>query len=462
MDLIRKLIERRKALMTELETMNTTEEGDIRALTAEDDELFKAKAAEVRQLDERIEELRDAEVREAAAAKFAVPLGTVAVGDGVVHEPNPVYRRGDHSTSFFKDLAAFQLNTNIGTLTLSEAKGRLAASQETRAGDMTTVAGAGGEMAPPLWQVEDFVALARAGRVTADLCQNEVLPSGVSSINLPKVASGVTVAVQATQNSALSDTAMTTTSVSSGITTVGGKQIVSMQLLQQSGIPFDKVILQDLAKAYAVQVDTQVLYGTNANGQLRGLVGVANNSAFTSATPAVASVTNANSLYYTLTKAAAAVQAGIFEPANAIVMHPNRWAWILGAVDSSARPFVIPQGGNFNPVGTHRRSGRSGRCRLLRVIPRLHRPEHLGHSERGHEPGRDLHPAYRPVVALRVAGAVREFRRNIRGQRLGPVPRPRVPGVHPAPLLRRRAVATRYWAGRPVAVPPTTTKEHSP
>jgi HK97 family phage major capsid protein len=352
MDLIRKLIERRKALKTELETMNTTEEGDIRALTAEDDELFKAKAAEVRQLDERIEELRDAEVREAAAAKFAVPLGTVAVGDGVVHEPNPVYRRGDNSTSFFKDLAAFQLNTNIGTLTLSEARTRLAASQETRAGDMTTVAGAGGEMAPPLWQVEDFVALARAGRVTADLCQNEVLPSGVSSINLPKVASGVTVAVQATQNSALSDTAMTTTSVSSGITTVGGKQIVSMQLLQQSGIPFDKVILQDLAKAYAVQVDTQVLYGTNANGQLRGLVGVAANSAFTSATPAVASVTNANSLYYTLTKAAAAVQAGIFEPANAIVMHPNRWAWILGAVDSSARPFVIPQGGNFNPVGT--------------------------------------------------------------------------------------------------------------
>jgi HK97 family phage major capsid protein len=158
--------------------------------------------------------------------------------------------------------------------------------------------------------------------------------------------------VQATQNSALSDTAMTTTSVSTGITTVGGKQIVSMQLLQQSGIPFDQVILQDLAKAYAVQVDTQVLYGTNANGQVLGLVGAATNTAFTSATPAPASVTNANSLYYTIAKAAAAVQTGIYEPANAIVMTPARWAWIVGSVDTAGRPLVIPNGANFNPLGT--------------------------------------------------------------------------------------------------------------
>jgi HK97 family phage major capsid protein len=354
MDLIKQLLERRKALKTELENLNTTPEGELRTdLSEDDDKLFKAKAAEIRSIDERVEELRDAESREAAAAKHTVETGTTETRVAVVSEPNPVYRKGDPaSPSFFRDLAAFQLNTNIGTVTLSEARGRLSAAQETRAGDMTSVAGAGGEFAPPLWQVEDFIALARGGRVTADLCQTETLPAGVSSINLPKVATGVTAAVQATQNSALSDTAMTTTSVSSGITTVGGKQIVSMQLLQQSGIPFDRVILQDLAKAYAVQVDTQVLYGTNANGQVRGLVGVAANTAFTTASPAPASVTNANSLYYTVAKAAAAVQTTLFEPANAIVMTPARWAWILGAVDVNARPFVVPNGNNFNPLGT--------------------------------------------------------------------------------------------------------------
>ena len=352
-ELILKLIERRKALKTELENANTTPEGELRELTPEEEETFKAKAAELRALDERIEELREAEVREQRSAASHVETGTTETTVAVVNEPNPVYRKGDTaSPSFFRDLATAQLSNAALGVPIAEARDRLAKSQETRAGDMTSVAGAGGEFAPPAWYIADFIALARAGRVTADLCQKQTLPSGVSSINLPKVASGATAAVQQTQNSALSDTAMTTTSVSSGITTIGGKQIISMQLLQQSGIPFDQVILQDLAKAYAVQVDSQVLYGTNANGQVRGLVGFATNTAFTSASPAPASVTNANSLYYTVQKAAAAVQTGIFEPANAIVMHPTRWAWILGAVDANSRPFVVPQGASFNPLGT--------------------------------------------------------------------------------------------------------------
>ncbi len=352
MSVLADLNERRKTLATEIEAEAkvTDESGEIRSMTDDEKTAWNAKVADLKALDERIGELQDAEKREAAAANHRVELGIVEPRATVTDEPNPVYRRDDVNTSFFRDLAAMQLNRDLGG-SLDAARERLVKSQETRAGDMTSVAGAGGEFAPPLWQVEDFAALARAGRVTADLCQNETLPSGVSSINLPKVSSGVTVAVQQTQNSALSDTAMTTTSVSTGITTVGGKQIISMQLLQQSGIPFDRVILQDLAKAYAVQVDTQVLYGTNANGQVRGLVGFATNNAFTSAAPAPASVTNANSLYYVVQKAAAAIATTIYEPANAVIMHPNRWAWVAGAVDTTGRPFVIPNGANFNPLG---------------------------------------------------------------------------------------------------------------
>lgn len=358
MSVLTDLTERRKVLKSQIddEAVVRDEDGEIRSMTDDEAVAWTKKVDELKKLDTHIEELRDAEVREAAANKHHLEVGTAEVENRattqVTSEPNPVYRK-DQPTgpSFFRDLAALQTsNAALGNIT--EARERLVRSQETRAGDMTTVAGAGGEFAPPLWLVEDFVALARAGRVTADLVQHDTLPSGVSSINLPKVASGVTVAVQQTQNSALSDTAMTTTSVSSGITTVGGKQIVSMQLLQQSGIPFDRVILSDLAKAYAVQVDSQVLYGTNANGQVRGLVGVANNTAFTSASPAPASVTNANSLYYATTKAAAAMQTTTYMVPDAIVMHPVRWAWILGAVDANSRPFVIPNGGSFNPLGT--------------------------------------------------------------------------------------------------------------
>jgi HK97 family phage major capsid protein len=347
--MLEKLKQRRSAIKAELEALVDAAEGEARSLTADEDVIYTEKLAEMRKLDGRIAELQESELAEARAAAHHVEAGTdkVEARFSVTAEPNPVYRQDDASTSFFRDLATAQ----TGRGDVIGARERLARSQETRAGDLTSVAGAGGEFAPPLWQIENFIALARAGRVTADLCRHENLPSGVSSINLPKVATGAATGVQATQNSALTDTAMTTTSVSSGITTVGGKQIVSMQLLQQSGIPFDRVILQDLARAYAVNVDQQVLYGTNANGQVRGLVGVATNNAFTTASPAPASVTNANSLYYVVSKAAAAIQTTLFEPADSIVMHPNRWAWILGSVDANSRPLVIPAGPQFNGLG---------------------------------------------------------------------------------------------------------------
>lgn len=342
--LIAALQEARDAKQAELDELLVKPTEEKRNLTEDEDKTFDEIRTELTELDERIDQLTETEKRKAEAAEERKKLGLA-----VVNEPNPVYRRDDSSgPSFFRDLALLNKPSSTG---FEEARARLVASQESRAGDMTTVAGAGGEFAPPLWLVEDFVALARPGRVTADLCNGMTLPAGVSSVNLPKVATGVSVAVQQTQNSAVSDTAMTTTSVSSGITTLAGKQIVSLQLLEQSGIPFDRVVLQDLAKAYAAALDVQVLYGSNSAGQLRGLVGTATNNAFTTATPAPASVTNANSLYYVVSKAAAAIQAAIFEPADAIIMHPARWAWILGSVDANSRPLVIPRGSAFNPVG---------------------------------------------------------------------------------------------------------------
>lgn len=356
MTLLEQMKERREALKKELDAMVQKSLDESRGMTTEEDAEFEAKATELRSADGRIDELIEAEKREQAAAQHVATITTATAS--VRDEPNPVYRKDAKPSdpSYFRDLAADQLgrlDLAPGAVSAREIRERLVRSQETRAGDMTTAAGAGGEFAPPLWLVEDFIALARAGRVTADLCQKDTLPPGVSSLNLPKVSTGTTVAVQATQNSALSDTAMTTTSVSSGITTVGGKQIISMQLLQQSGIPFDRVILEDLALAYATKVDSQVLYGANGSGEVRGLVGFATNNAFTTASPAPASVTNANSLYYIVQKAAAAVQRGRFMPADALVMSPERWAWILGSVDANARPYVIPDGNSYNPLGTN-------------------------------------------------------------------------------------------------------------
>jgi len=60
-----------------------------------------------------IAQLVEVEIREAATAttfrETAAATETVAHGDGVRNEPNPVYRRDRLDTSYFKDLAAATL-----------------------------------------------------------------------------------------------------------------------------------------------------------------------------------------------------------------------------------------------------------------------------------------------------------------------------------------------------------------
>jgi HK97 family phage major capsid protein len=370
-ELIKKLRERRAAIKATLDGMIRDEAGELRDLSEAEDAAFKVQVNDLRAVDDRIDELVQADMREklAASAYVAPTSAKTTATVAVTNEPNPVYRKNDnHGPSFFKDLMTFQLNLPAQ----GEARSRLAASQETRVSDMTTVAGAGGEFAPPLWLVGDFVALARPGRVAADLSgvKND-LPSGVSSINLPKVSAGATVAVQATQNTAGSDTAMTTTSVTSGITTLIGKQVISMQLLQQSGIPFDEVILSDLALAYAGALDVQVLTGSGSSGQLRGLKNGASVGAttFTSASPAVTSATSANSFYNKIISAMNSIYTARYLPPDAILMHPQRWSWVLEGLDSQVRPLVVPNGPMFNGIGTDNGPTAQGATGTLLGLP---------------------------------------------------------------------------------------------
>lgn len=300
--------------------------------------------AEIDTLRQRIEGLEKEARDDAAIAKLqsqSLPGTEARVQVG--REANPVYRKDDAEHSYFRDLFNSRHMGDQGAIQ------RLAAAQETRAS--TTVAGAGGEFAPPLWLIEDFVDLARPGRITADLIGAETLPAGVASINIPKISAGASVGVTVTQNTTITETSVTTTSVSSGITEITGKQTVSLALLRQSGTPLDRIILADLAEAYAVMLNTQVITGSAANGQLRGLITAGTAVTFTSTAPAVVSATAANSFYMKVLQAQAAVASGRYLPADTIVMHPRRWAWVLGALDTSNRPLVVPSGAGSNQVG---------------------------------------------------------------------------------------------------------------
>lgn len=303
--------------------------------------------AELVVVEARIADLEAEEVR--AAAERESMKGTRNVGGAKVSDPE-IYAQDKADTSYFRD--QFLATKRGDSAAADRIRRQNAMDQEKRA--LTTVAGAGGEFAPPQWLIDQFVALARPGRAFVDLVGTAPLPSGVSSINLPKVASGVSTAVQNPQNTALSQTDLTTTSLSTGITSVGGLQQVSLQLLEQSGIPFDSIILGDLAASYAVSLDTGALTGAGTSGALRGLDHAAgiNTVAYTSASPAVTSSTLANSFYSKLANAQANVNAVRYMPADTVLMHPRRWAWVSTALDSSNRPLIVPAAVAMNPIGS--------------------------------------------------------------------------------------------------------------
>jgi HK97 family phage major capsid protein len=332
---------------------------------------FAAGIEELEATDARIEELEGQDAREGRAAAHRVEMNPRGSGPVfTTNEASPYqdpHEVGASAPSFIRDMRDARMGNR-------EAADRLSLNQQIRASEnraITTVAGSAGAFAPPAWLVSEFINLARPGRVTADRLNKQALPGGASSINLPKVASGTVVGVQQTQNTQIADTSLTSTSVSSGITTIAGQQILSLQLVAQSPIPIDRMVLADLAFSYAQQIDLQVIAGTGANGQLRGLEHGASvgTTAYTTASPAFVSTTSANSFYNALVRAVNAVATTRYLPAEAIIMTPTRWAWCQEALDTATRPLILTGGASFNAPGISTEATAEGAAGSLLNLP---------------------------------------------------------------------------------------------
>ena len=329
------------------------------------DQLTAARSDES-DLSERLAELTEQESRAAVAAAARAADGPSSGTGGVVDVRNvggaavtdaPVYHRGLTGRSYFRDLARWSIDGDSGARENLVRSARATADElQLRAlGNTNTTGGSGGEFAPPLWLVADYVKLARAGRVTADLMNKSDVPTGVSSVNLPRVITGTNVGLQTTQNTALAQTDMTTGSVGTGFMTLGGKQVVSQQMLDQSEIDFDRVITIDLAADYGRSVGYQVLFGTGTgtsttsgviNGLANAVVPAALQAVYTSASP------TAQGFYSKCAGLIAALVTLRYEQPTVWLMHPRRFYWLIAQVDSQGRPLVVPSGHAMNTLGT--------------------------------------------------------------------------------------------------------------
>jgi HK97 family phage major capsid protein len=360
--------QRQEALVALRSQENITQEAVDTAVSARDEATRAVDAAqsEVTRLEAEIQEEARMDAL-ASQVRDTAPSPRPAGGARVTSEPE-VYRRGGE-VSYFRDLMRAQTRTGTG---VSEAGERLqrnarqfadtvrsAPASETRA--LSTTDGAGGDFVPPLWLINQFIELARPGRVTADLVNGQVLPGGTDTISLPRLATGTAVAQQATQNTAIQNTDATTNSVSAAVVTLAGGQSMAQQLLDQSPINMDEILLEDLASDYAVKADTLVL--TNNATNVVGLF----NAAGTNVNVTATTLTGAGSVWSKLAEAIATIHTSRYMPPTAIVMHPRRWASYLASVDTQNRPLIVPDA--MNPIATSDGVISAGRVGTMQGLP---------------------------------------------------------------------------------------------
>jgi HK97 family phage major capsid protein len=327
-----------------LNTLIDTATTEDRDLTDDEAAQVSAIKADLERRDAQIAEQEALEQRAAAAAEqrarhaAAIPTASIEVT-----RAEATYRP-DGGVSFFRDL----LSAAKGDGEAHERLRRNNAEGEARERrDGTTGATSMGSFIPPIWLVEEMAERARVGRVLAPFMREGGFPS-TNSITIPRITTGSAVAGQAGDNAAVQETDIVTAQLTRPTVTIAGQQDVSIQSLDLSPFPVDRIIFADLEAAYQAELDRQILRGSGTN-ELLGLNQVAgiNTVSYTDASP------TAPELYPKFGDAMQQIHSNRFAPAELASMHPRRWAWISTAVDTAGRPLGIPAGGAaFNPAAT--------------------------------------------------------------------------------------------------------------
>jgi len=261
-----------------------------RDLTETEDQSLKDLTTRAGELDTRIKELRAVQVANLEAAKLRAEVSATddtenrAIGNVVVtHEPS-TYSVENRNVSFFSDLYNSQFN---GDIDASDRIRRHRQESQLEQRDGTTSSFAG--LVVPQYLTDLAAELARAGRPFANQCTNLPLPGDGMTINISRVTTGSTAAVQATENAAISETDIDDTLLTVDVRTIASGQQISRQAIER-GTGVDSLIAADMMGAMAAQLESQIIVGTGASGQLRGVNNIEGQTAvtYTDGSPTVA------------------------------------------------------------------------------------------------------------------------------------------------------------------------------
>ena len=339
-------LERRDVVKTEMDAILEAVAAESRTdLTTEETTKVDALVIEARALDAKIEKFTTQAVADEKSAEMRASVAAVItprVGGATITREVRTYNP-EAGVSFVKDVFNAQVR---GDYSAQERLARHTREEAIERRDVDTSNFAG--LVVPQYLVELAAPFSRAGRPTADFATaKHTLPPSGMSLEISRMTTGTSTAVQATENSAVSETDADDTLLSIPVRTIAGQQDLSRQAIER-GTGIDTFVVADLIRSYHTTVDSQVINGSGSSGQFTGIRNAGGNAiTFTTASPTV------KLLYPKLADAIQKIQSNVFETPTHWIMHPRRLAFLLAGVDGSDRPLVVPSAaGPVNAVAT--------------------------------------------------------------------------------------------------------------
>ena len=376
MTLLERLIAERAEITAQQNEIMTRAVDNARDLDEAEDANMADLAERAAALDARIDSLRTindanaaaAETRAAvttAASSAGTPAPVATTGNVVVRNEPLTYDEGSPH-NFFRDLFHANVDHNPA------AAARLAQHQteirslglegtEDRSSDTANFAG----LVVPQYLTDLAAPLARAGRPFANICRRLPLPADGLTVNVSRLTTGSSSAAQASENAAVSETDPDDTLLTVNVRTYAGKVDLSRQAIDR-GTGTDQLVAQDMAMAYATSMNADLINGAGTSGTH---LGVLNTGGIGDIDTDDASPT-AHETYVEIVDAITTVNSNRYLPADIIVMHPRRWGFLYGGLDSANRPLIEPTANLAqNPVGVGAAAGYGGVVGQIAGVP---------------------------------------------------------------------------------------------
>jgi HK97 family phage major capsid protein len=262
----------------------------------------------------------------------------IPAGDVRVREPS-TYSMSPESPSFFADLWSARSGNQVALERLQRNNREVAAESRST---LTT-----SDFYAPQYLASEAVLSMRPRQVYAGLVQQLPLPAGGETVTIPKYTGPATAAnFQAGDNAAIQTAAGTTSQITAPICLAAGFCDVSRQSVERAMPGLDVVIFSDISRDIARQIEVGCLNGSGTNQPL----GILNDSNV----PYVSvSAQTAAQFLLKLADLMQRVEVAVGEPANFVLMHPRRFAWLASLLDGNDRPLIVPEGqGPYNSFGT--------------------------------------------------------------------------------------------------------------